>query len=209
MIIIVLEAKNKNTPEAYFVNTLIRHYYPNTKEGKDYQVIYADGKDNLSNLTPQLQSNTAIGGANVLIFDADTIQNGGGFSKRQKELFDKQIELGISFDLFLYPNNIEDGDIETLMERVARKDIHSRFFSCFEKYEMCISQEKNDQGIPKYMTPNRKGKLHTYINSMRLSNKEKRCLGKGDWLFNNSEYWDIEAEAVQPLVSFLGHYLSR
>lgn len=209
MISIVLEAKSKDTPETHFFNALVKHYYPSAIADKDYQVIYANGKDNLPNLVPLLQSNTEAGILNVLVFDADFPESGGGCAIRRKELLDRQSELNVSFGLFLYPNNQDDGDAETLMEEIACKDRHRRFFCCFNKYEECISQEKDDQGQQKYLTPNRKGKLHTYINSMRLTNKQKRNLGRGDWLFEDSEYWNMESDAVQPLISFLNDYLPK
>ncbi len=209
MVSFVLEAKSKDTPEAHFFNALVKHYYSKALVDKDYHVIYANGKDNLPYLVPTFRSNTEAGILNVLIFDADFPETGGGYATRRKELQDKQSELGIIFGLFLYPNNHDDGDVETLMEGIACKDKHRRFFCCFNKYEECISQEKDNEGQQKYLIPNRKGKLHTYINSMRLNNKQKRNLGKGDWLFENPEYWDLESDVVRPLISFLNVYLPQ
>lgn len=207
MVNIFLEAKSNKTPEACFVKALVKKHFPLAIDGQDYKFIYVNGKDNLPNVAPEMLTNTADGGVNLVIFDADTPENEGGFEPRQKQLLDKKAEMGISFDLFLYPSDGEDGDVEVLMERIARKDKHARFFSCFQKYEECISQAKDSDGKPCYKTPNRKGKLHTYINSMYLSNSQMRDLGSGQWLFDNIDYWDLNSDALHPLISFLSKYL--
>lgn len=207
MVNIFLEAKSNKTPEACFVRVLVKKNFPHAVEGQDYKFIYVDGKDNIPNVVPEMLTNTADGGVNLVIFDADTPDNGGGFVFRKRQLLDKRAEMGTSFDLFLYPSDSEDGDVEVLMERIARKDKHARFFSCFQKYEECISHDKDASGRPRYKTPNRKGKLHTYINAMPLNNRQSRNLGSGQWLFDNPEYWDLNSNALQPLISFLSNYL--
>ena len=209
MVNIFLEAKNNKTPEACFVRAIVKKYFPYAEEGGDYSFIYVDGKDNIPNVVPQMLTNTADGGVNLVIFDADTLENGGGFTTRRQQLIEKKAEMGVSFDLFLYPSDGEDGDVEVLMERIARQDKHARFFSCYQKYENCISQDKDSDGKPRYKTPNRKGKLHTYISAMQLSNRQVRGLGSGQWLFDNMDYWDLGSNALQPLVTFLSKYLAN
>ena len=77
MVYIVLEAKSKDTPEAHLIGAVLDCHFPHSKIDVDYKIVYADGKDNLKNLTPMLQSNKEEGAKNVLIFDADSPSNGG------------------------------------------------------------------------------------------------------------------------------------
>ena len=42
---------------------------------------------------------------NLVVFDADSSTNGGGFGRRKLELLAKMKELNITADLFLFPNN--------------------------------------------------------------------------------------------------------
>ena len=207
MVNIFLEAKSEKTPESCFMKALINQHFPHAIANQDFKMIYVDGKDNLPKVVPQLLTNTADGGSNLVIFDADTPENGGGFTLRQQDLLTQKAQLNVSFDLFLYPVNGDDGDVEVLMERIARKDKHARFFSCFQKYEECILHDKDASGKPRYKMPNRKGKLHTYINAMPLNNRQSRNLGSGQWLFDNPDYWDLNSNALQPLISFLSNYL--
>ena len=72
-------------------------------------------------------------GEQVIVFaDADTIAKGWGYNKRKAAIDKGMWDHGISFPYFLYPNNLDDGDVEMLMESAARRDAHTIFFDCFE-----------------------------------------------------------------------------
>ena len=66
-----------------------------------------------------------------------------------------------------------------------------------------ISGIRDESGEPRYISPNRKAKLHTYISSQRLNNASRKKLGSGQWLFDNSDYWDFSRPELEPLVEFL------
>ena len=150
-----------------------------------------------------MRANTDAGGKNLVVFDADTAANGGGFAVRQNELLNRKAALGLDFELFLWPDNQGDGDVEILMESVARKDLYPEFFDCFSKYEHCMSQRKNEKGESFYTTPNRKGKLHTYFNAIPISKTKKDGFGKGSWRWEDGEIWNLDTESLQPLKAFL------
>ena len=104
---------------------------------------------------------------------------------------------------FIYPDNQSDGDIETLMEFAARRDLHPVFFDCFEDYEKCVSGVKDSNGQAIYNVPNLKGKLHTYMSAQKLSGRLRNRLGSGDWLFDDRNYWNLDVVALRPLKDFL------
>ena len=163
MVKIYIEGKNKKVPESEFLRAILNHIgIPDEK----YVFVHTNGYTSLLDAANGvnveiMRANSDSGGKNLVVFDADTTLNNGGFGKRQKELLEKGKALGLSFELFLWPDNGNDGDVEVLMESIARKDLYPEFFDCFSKYEHCISQRKNEKGEPFYTTPNRKGKLHT------------------------------------------------
>ena len=140
---------------------------------------------------------------NRIFIDADTVAKGCGFLKRKADMDNNMQAQKIAFPYFIYPNDRADGDVETLMESTARRDLHPVFFDCFEDYEKCVSSVKDEHGLPLYNTPNLKGKLHTYMNAQKLNNKSRRRLGSGDWLFGDIHYWDLNAVALLPLKDFL------
>lgn len=202
---IFIEGKNKKVPESEFLCTILQHIGVAVDQ---YELIHTDGYKNLldSAITSNIEimrANTDAGGKNLVIFDADTAGNGGSFAVRQIELLKRKAALGLDFELFLWPDNQSDGDVEMLMESVARKDLYPEFFECFSKYEHCMSQRKNDKGESFYTTPNRKGKLHTYFNAIPISKTKKDGFGKGSWRWDDAEIWDLDAESLQPLKKFL------
>lgn len=198
---IFIEAKNKNTTESHFLQAIIDLFVSEKK----VEFIYMNGIGNLFSETILNQISLAKeNNEKVLVLaDADTISKGYGYAKRQKEFEIGMQRHDIQFSYFLYPNNQDDGDIEMLMEFAARHDLHSLFFDCFEDYEKCVSGAKDTNGNPLYNTPNLKGKLHTYISSQQLTKKQRDKLGSGDWLFDNTDYWDLNIDALEPLKDFL------
>ena len=196
MIKIFIESKNSQTPEYNFLETILRVFGYNPQSSV---IVPLNGKDTLDLARNQFIQNTVEGGTNLIIFDADTAINGGGYNIRRKEIETKLRDLHIQADIFLWPDNCNDGDFETLLESIARKDLHERFFGCFNDYELCLGDE--------YLCPNRKGKLHTYITSMKLTNKQRNKIGAGHWLFENKDLWDLDSVNLTALKKFLSKYL--
>lgn len=196
MIKIFIESKNSQTPEYNFLETILRVFGYNPQSSV---IVPLNGKDTLDLARNQFIQNTVEGGTNLIIFDADTAINGGGYNIRRKEIETKLRDLHIQADIFLWPDNFNDGDFETLLESIARKDLHERFFGCFNDYELCLGDE--------YLCPNRKGKLHTYITSMKLTNKQRNKIGAGHWLFENKDLWDLDSVNLTALKKFLSKYL--
>mgnify|MGYP004448804873 FL=1 len=195
---IYIEAKKPSTSEYVFLETLLNNIFG--QEWKDrVEIICADGKDHFEALVPQMKDCTEQEGKNLVIFDADFEDNQGGFQKRQIELLQKREDLGISFELFLFPNNHDDGDVEACFEMMMLPQ-HIRIMECFNDFEVCLG--------PDYLHPNRKGRCHTYISSMPMSKTKHDRLGTGQWQFDNPEYWDINASGLQPLRDFLIEHLS-
>lgn len=208
MIKLFIEGKNKKVPESEFLRAILNHL---RVDPSLYELIHTDGYTNLleSCITSNIEimrANSDIGGKNLVIFDADTAANNGGFNRRQSELLKRKSELKLDFELFLWPDNSSDGDVEVLMESVARKDLYPEFFDCFSKYEHCMSQRRNEKGEPFYTTPNRKGKLHTYFNAIPISKTKKDGFGRGSWRWEDTEIWDLDADSLLPLKTFLLSY---
>lgn len=202
---IFIEAGNKKTPEYNFIKAFVDLHFPQ----KDIDFICIGGIGNLFNEanTNQMSQALAVGDQVLILIDADTVAKGYGFAKRKSDIDKEMQAIKVSFPYFIYPNNQDDGDVETLMESAARRDLHQVFFDCFEDYEKCISGVKDEDGQSLYNTPNLKGKLHTYISAQKLSSRLRSRLGTGDWLFGNTDYWDLNADVLQPLKNFLASNL--
>lgn len=209
MVKIFIEGKGKNVPESDFLLAILNHIGIAPER---YECVHVGGYTNLMDSKEMpfrgiLQANSDSGGKNLVIFDADSRNNGGGFAVRCSELVRQRDALGLDFELFLWPDNRNDGDVEVLMESIARTDLYPEFFCCFSKYERCMLQRKNAKGEPFYSTPNRKGKLHTYFNALPISKNKKRKFGSGQWCWSDPEIWNLDSEALNPIKEFLSKYL--
>lgn len=196
---IFIEAKSPKTSEYVFIKTLLEFMgYSND----DFDINCVNGKDNLHNTT-LLKQNTVLGEQNLIIFDADTFETNGGFGKRFSEI-DATLEgMNVEAEVFLFPNNHDDGIFENLLLDIAQKEIHKQFFDCYADYEACLGNN--------YITPNLKGKVFTYISAQKsLSNSQRKKLSNtGEWFFNNEDFWDLNAEALIPLKDFLRKNISQ
>ncbi len=209
MVNIFIEAKDTKTPEAEFLRAILNRLDIPVEA---YSLKPTNGytnlmdSDNAANINA-MRVNTDVGEKNLVVFDADSVNNNGGLEKRRDQLLQKKEELGLEFELFLWPDNSNDGDVEILMESIARKDFYPEFFDCFGKYECCISRRKDDDGKQFYSTPNRKGKLHTYFTSLPISKTKKDKVGSGLWQWNNPEIWDLDSDSLTPIKEFLKKHL--
>ena len=202
---IFIEAKDTRTPEAQFLTAVLSKYFPEIK----YEFIPMDGADNLKQdaIITQIQQHASDGDNCLCIMDADTEAKGWGYERRKTDLEAFRKDNHLEFEYFLYPDNSADGDVEVLMESLARRDLHSTIFDCFEDYEACVSGKKDEKGEPVYNTPNRKGKLHTYITAIKLNKKKRDKLGSGQWLFDDPDLWDLTRPDLQALRDFFNKNL--
>src|ERR1039458_3923394 len=88
------------------------------------------------------------GGKNIVIFDADYSgrENYHGIHEKLAYLEEKKNELGISFESFLFPDNSNDGTLETLLETCINPE-HSCIMNCWKELENCITT-KGEYTIP-------------------------------------------------------------
>ena len=168
-----------------------------------WEVVSTGGYSNLSMIDQKFKENSDNGGNNLVIFDADLPETDGGFKARKKHLEEKMKELSVSGQLFLFPNNKEDGDFESMLENIVNEE-HRCLLECFERYEGCIGRHCDDQGRPKYVTPNRKAKIYAYVESFKKSNSEKeKFKNKKEFFFDNPDYWNLDSVYLTPLKEFL------
>ena len=138
--------------------------------------------------------------AAVRTADADSAANAGGYQNRLDYIEQLIKQENLTAEVFLFPNNKEDGDFETLLEHLVQKSLHHTFFDCFHDYESCLGTN--------YVAPNRKAKLFSYVSSQRLlSNSQRKNIGKGEWLFDNPALWNMNAPYLDALKNFLNTWI--
>lgn len=199
------QAKSKNkktTNEQDFIVKFIEHHFPTKKYGVDFEVSGLGGKDTLDISAPMFYLKNEED-KNVVIFDADTDKNGGGFTKRRDAILKQKTALNLDFDLFLWPNNKDDGDFENLLLGMINPR-HQGVLDCYEGFEKCVSGR--DPNGEEYELPGRKGEVYTYIEIMKLTEAARKELHKGFYQFDNSDYWDLDAQAGNVLKSFFSQF---
>ncbi len=102
-----------------------------------------------------------------IIFDADkkeSQESDAGFDNKLKHICERFKEKGINFpreQIFLFPNNQDDGDLETLLLKIAN---HKEFINCFESYLDCIKKKEHYKPIKNI----RKSKWYAYLEALGL-----------------------------------------
>ncbi len=203
MTTIFIESKHLKTPEANFVKTYINLKFPYFK---NFEIVPLNGWQGLWK-TNKLIENIDLGNQNIIIFDADSSNNNGGFQKRKKEIEAIKTEQNIDFELFLFPNNSDDGDFELLLENIINQK-HKKLLDCFGKYEKCIDNSKSNNSL-KYKLPIRKAKIYSYVDAFPKERKFNERFKNGDWFFENETYWNLSTKYLDSLKQFIEQFIDK
>ncbi|WQT31456.1 hypothetical protein KVC23_04180 [Helicobacter pylori] len=121
---------------------------------KNFKVKDVKGKDNLSKRLLEIEKYDKT----LIVFDADNYKSNKKeiltvVSKTKQTISEEQI--------FLFPNNQDDGDLETLLLKIAK---HDEFLKCFEGYLECIKSKEHYKPIKNI----RKNMLYAYLELFEL-----------------------------------------
>lgn len=145
----------------------------------------ASGKDNLINTVKIKKYDNP-----VIIFDADdNFQNSISNIKNQIEKIDKSI----SPKIFLFPDNKNTGNLETLLEDIC---IYTDIKDCFINYQTCIQTiTANDSKI---LSLNHKSQIFAYLEAFGYKTKFKNLQD-----IDYKSIFNFEHEKLKPLKDFL------
>ncbi|MGL2668484.1 DUF3226 domain-containing protein [Helicobacter pylori] len=172
---------------------------------KNFKVKSAKGKDNLSK---RLLENEKYD-KTLIIFDADK-----DYESNKKEILkvvSKTQQQKITEEqIFLFPNNQDNGDLETLLLEMAK---HDKFLKCFEGYLECLKSKEHYKPIKNI----RKNMLYAYLEVLGLENLKKTNIdvfdSKGKIKEKHKEEYeklkeviDFNSKSLIPLKDFLGQF---
>lgn len=142
------------------------------------------------------------GGKTLIIFDADEDPATRAATLRQQVAADEPNPV-----LYLLPGPDQPGELENLLFELV-PPVHQSVIYCYDGYEQCL-QRLVDSGSTYYNTPSKKRRIYDYVNVMPLEGEQwKRHHQKGGQkIFENTDIWDLNALAIQPLRDFLDRYL--
>ncbi len=122
---------------------------------KNFKVQNIKGKDNLSKRLLEIEKYDKT----LIIFDAD--KNYESNKKEILKVVSKTKQTILEEQIFLFPNNQDDGDLETLLLKIAK---HEEFINCFESYLDCIEKKEHYKPIKDI----RKNMLYAYLEVFGL-----------------------------------------
>ncbi len=122
---------------------------------KNFKVQNVDGKNNLSKRLLEIEKYDKT----LIIFDAD--KNYESNKKEILKVVSKTKQTISEEQIFLFPNNQDDGDLETLLLKIAN---HKEFINCFESYLDCIKKKEDYKPIKDI----RKNMLYAYLEAFGL-----------------------------------------
>ncbi|MGL2815083.1 DUF3226 domain-containing protein [Helicobacter pylori] len=139
-----------------------------------FDIIHVEGKDKLfsdefcKRIENILKNKNQEYRQVCIIFDADikkeNQESDTGFDNKLKHIREKFKEKETDFpkeQIFLFPNNQDDGDLETLLLEIAK---HDDFLKCFEGYLECIKSKEHYKPIKNI----RKNMLYAYLEVFEL-----------------------------------------
>ncbi len=166
---------------------------------KNFKVKDVTGKDNLSKRLLEIEKYDKT----LIIFDADK-----DYESNKKEILSKTQQKITEEQIFLFPNNQDDGDLETLLLEIAK---HDEFLKCFEGYLECIKSKEHYKPIKNIS----KSKWYAYLEVFGLENLTKIDIFDNESKIKNKheenyrrlkEVIKFNSKSLIPLKNFLGQF---
>jgi hypothetical protein len=130
----------------------------------------------------------------IVILDADN-----NIEDRRNEVLKDFTEFNTAIELFLFPNNSDNGELENLLAKIAKE---RKLIECFEGYEKCIEG---------YERPVNKSKIFAYLDALlphnNKDNNKKDLIQEANRDYRNISHWDLNHEYLNPLKEFLSKFL--
>ncbi len=189
-----------------------------------FDIIHVEGKDNLTlgdfpeKIKEILKNKDQTYKQVCIIFDADkkeSQERDAGFDNKLEHICEKLKEKGIDFpreQIFLFPNNQDDGDLEDLLLKIAK---HEEFINCFESYLDCIEKKEHYKPIKKI----RKNMLYAYLEALGLEDLyTKKNIFDTESKVKDQYKEDyerlkkaikFESDLLVPLKNFLGQFIEN
>lgn len=186
-----------------------------------FDIIHVEGKDKLfsdefyEKIEDILTNNNPRYKQVCIIFDVDikkeNQESDAGFDSKLKHIREKFKEKWTDFlkeQIFSFPNNQDDGDLETLLLKIAK---HDEFLKCFEGYLECIKSKEHYKPIKDI----RKSKWYAYLEALCLTDLYTKDVfdSKGKIKEKHKEEYeklkeviDFNSNSLIPLKNFLGQF---
>ena len=129
----------------------------------------------------------------LLIFDADK-----DFESTKNDLIKQSKGLLYEDEIFLFPNNSSEGELETLLFSIVQKD-YQPIYECFKCYKKCISSYNQDYAN----NIKKKSVRYAFFEALGLVGKDKIKERKDGY----PKFFDFGSPELKALRDFLEKHL--
>jgi len=158
------------------------------------------GKINTSYYHKEFEDNANKGFTTLIILDADTIHNDGGFGVRQAQV--EAVQATIPFEYFLIPNGGGDGYLETLLSNIIVEEYRDAL-QCLRGQDECLrAANASITGKQLKVSPDKaadKAVMNTFMSRLKNEGQNK---------FKDATIWNLNHVYLAPLKNFLQAHLN-
>jgi hypothetical protein len=169
------------------------HFNPILSDELFYELKSWSGYKTNGHALAAIQENFDAKNETILILDADN-----DFANRQAEVVGDFDKFGIHANLFLFPDNKHNGNLESLLTDIAVDRIP---INCFLNYEECIRA---------YNLSLEKSRIYAYLDTVLPANsKINRKIDlriEENRNYRNPAHWNLHHEYLTPLHNFLQQF---
>jgi len=178
-----------------FLTQLVSRHFENS------EIVFIKVDTNGSSLSREAIENIrleTIGLAEKTLFILDA--DAPNYSKTKSNLIESISAIGEIDDenIFLFPND-QDGCLEDLLNQLIPDNYQHFFSGCITHYAECVNELEADLEV------NKKDRLFIYTASLTRNNN----FSSGSKRNYNSEFWNLDSEALNPLLVFLRNHLQN
>lgn len=144
------------------------------------------------------RANMEEGIKSLVIVDADSAKNDGGFAIRNEQLLSIKENEELDFNYFLIPNSEEeqDGDLETILRNILVEK-YQPILGCLDSYHDCLSKVQERLGEDLQIL-NEKNKIAVFRKVVKDSKRVD---------YKDSSIWNLNHPYLNPLKEFLSSQL--
>ena len=164
--------------------------FPHSGAELNTSIVSCDGWTKLSNkIILRDDFRRRNNGKNLIIIDADSKNNDGGYAKRHNQLQAIAQELGVKFDIFLFPDNQSEGVLEDFYCSCFRPEM--KFFDkCWQSMLGCFEQQNTDKVT--LTPPTVYDKVFSYVDIFQAHRVGDYKNSKGKRNYFDSGLWEFD-----------------
>lgn len=158
----------------------------NRIDNYQYEIITVGGWEKIVLAKNSFKYNNDLGYKNIIFFDADADSK-----KRREEILSKFEDIKLIDDIFLFPDNENPGDLETILLSIINPK-NTSINDCFDEYKKCIESLSIDNS---YL--DNKTKVFTYLSLLNKKAKEQNRD------YSDPDAWNLEHDLILKIEQYL------